>query len=288
MNHGEQLDALRGQLQDMQALLARSEKMATLGGLTAGIAHEINNPIGFVKNNTLMLGEYLQVLLPVLRESLALAAEQHCPEGLRTRIAAASVDQTLPPILDDIEPLLRDTLGGIQQLEAIAAGLRRFARHDLAEGEDVDLNQCLRDALEVAWNRLKYRAKVTQNLAAIPTIRGRPGDIRHVILNLLLAAARTLPDFGEIRVRTDRLDGEVRLLVTSDGPELHPEDLERLLTPRLAGPAVGDGDWPGLSISREMVAAHGGRIGIASAPGEGVEFSLFIPFAPEVSDDHIG
>lgn len=286
MTHGEPTETLEGQLRELRTRLARGEKLATLGGLTAGIAHEINNPIGFVKNNCLMLDEYLQSLQPVLRAALALAAEPECPETLRTAVAAASTGQSLALLLDDIEPLLRDTLEGVQQLEAIAAGLRRFARRDPPQDEEIDLDQCLRDALDVARNRLKYRAKVSLELDASPRVHGRPGDIRHIVLNLLLAAARTLPAFGEIRVRTDRAGGDARLEVVSNGPDLQPEELERLLTPELDSRSADADDWPGLTASHEMAASHGWRIEVTSAPGAGVTLGLCIPLAPESTDEH--
>lgn len=288
MSHGDRPAALQGSGQDPRARMIQREKLATLGGLTAGIAHEINNPIGFVKNNALMLDEYLQSLLPVLRTAMTLAAEPGCPETLRTAVASAGAGQSLAVVLDDIEPLLHDTLDGIRKLETIAAGLRRFARRDLAEGEDVDLNQCLRDALGVARNRLEYQARIIQHLTTIPTFRGRPGDIRHIALDLLLAAARTLPAFGEIQVRTDYVDGDIRLVVTSNGPERQPGELERLLASPPGNQSPGADDWSGLAVSHEIAADHGGRIEVVNAPAAGVAFSLFIPLAPQVTEDHIG
>nr|WP_242471064.1 ATP-binding protein [Thiocystis violacea] len=252
--------------------------MAVLGSLTAGVAHELNNPIGFVKNNTVMLEEYLQVLLPVLREVLVWSRE---PEGLAAtlgeRIASASGGEDLEPILDDLAPLLADTREGAQRLEDIVGGLRSFARADTPEGEPFDINQCVKDALKVAWNELKYKATVVQSMTEVQVLNGKPGEIKQVILNLLVNASQALADYGEIRLGTRQLDGEVEFFIADTGTGIAQEHLERLFTPFFTTKPAGKGTGLGLSISRDIVTAHGGRIEVTSKLGEGSEFRVFLP-----------
>lgn len=278
VTEAQELTRLQRKLGEMQAQLIQSGKMAALGALTCGVAHELNNPIGFVKNNTMMLEEYLQVLVPVLREVLDWTEG---PEGhdssLRQRIDAASGGEALTPILEDIEPLLSDTRDGARRVEDIVGGLRSFARTDAPEGEPFDLNQCVRDTLKVAWNELKYKATVTQELERLPPLRGRPGEINQVILNLLVNAAQALPSHGEVRIETRLMGSEVRLSIADTGAGIPEEHLERIFTPFFTTKPVGKGTGLGLSISRDIVLAHGGRIEVDSRLGEGSRLSVYLP-----------
>jgi signal transduction histidine kinase len=247
------------------------------------VAHELNNPIGFVKNNLVMLDEYLQVLMPVLRV-VAHPGGDGTDAALGERLAQAVGGEDLGPILDDIAPLLADTREGVRRLEEIVGGLRSFARTDMPEGEPFDLNQCVRDTLKVAWHELKYKAKVVQSLEGIPVVNGKPGEINQVILNLLVNAAQALAVFGEIRVGTRRVGDEVCLSIADDGPGIRREYLDRVFTPFFTTKPAGQGTGLGLSISRDIVQAHGGRIEVRSAPGEGCEFNVFLPIPRETTD----
>lgn len=286
MTHEEELSQLRERLRETQSQLVRSEKMAALGVLTAGVAHELNNPIGFVKNNTVMLGEYLQVLLPVLRTSLAWAAESD-GQALSAQIAAVSGDEALEPIIEDIVPLLEDTLEGAQRIAEIVGALRAFARADTAKGERFDINQCVQDTLKVACNELKYKARVVQELSDTQALLGRPGEINQVILNLLVNAAQAITTFGEIRISTAQIGSEVRLSITDNGCGIADTDLARVFTPLFTTKPAGKGTGLGLSISHDIVTTHGGRIEVASTLGEGSEFSVFLPAARERIDDQL-
>lgn len=281
MKAEEELERLR----EVQAERLQSEKMAALGALTAGVAHELNNPIGFVKNNTVMLGEYLEVLVPVVREVLAWTRQSDEGASLGARIAEVSGGEALEPILDDIEPLFEDTRDGVLRMEAIVGGLRRFARADSAEGELFDINQCVQDALKVAWNELKYKATVAQDLGDIPPLRGKPGEINQVILNLLVNAGQAIVKSGEIQISTCMLGDEVRLSVVDDGRGILETDMERLFTPFFTTKPAGKGTGLGLAISRDIVTAHGGRIEVRSAPEEGAQFDVFLPIPSEATCD---
>ncbi len=275
MNRDNELEDLRGQLQETRAQLAHSEKMATLGALAAGIAHELNNPIGFVKNNMVMLEEYLKVLLPVLRKRVSPTTGDH---GDRSQTPPLTVEgEDLPAILDDIEPLMQDALDGAVRLEEIVIGLRRFARADSPEGEPFNLNQCVADTLKVAWNELKYKAEVIQDLQDTPPLSGKPGEINQVILNLLVNAAQAIDEAGHIDV-TARIQGDtVQLEVCDDGEGIATEHMNKLFTPFFTTRAVGDGIGLGLAICHGIVQRHGGDIRVDSTPGAGSRFLVSLP-----------
>ena len=285
MNDDQETRRLQQQIDDTRTQLFHSSKMAALGTLTAGVAHELNNPIGFVKNNLVMLEEYLQVLLPVLQAVAdALPADEGEDGALGERLVRALAGGDLRPILDDIVPLLTDTRDGVQRLGEIVASLRSFARIDGPEAEPFDLNQCVRDTLKVAANELKYRAHVYQSLEEIPWLDGKPGEINQVILNLLVNAAQSITAFGEIHVSTRCVDDEVCLSVADNGSGILPEHLEQVFNPFFTTKPADQGTGLGLSISRDIIRTHGGRIEVSSTPGEGSEFRMFLPRPREESD----
>ena len=273
------------QIAEIRTQLFHSSKMAALGTLTAGVAHELNNPIGFVKNNLVMLEEYLQVLLPVLQVVADALPEDKGRDGaLGERLVQALAGEDLRPILDDIVPLLTDTRDGVQRLGEIVASLRSFARVDGSEAEPFDLNQCVRDTLKVAANELKYRAHVFQSLEEIPWLDGKPGEINQVILNLLVNAAQSITAFGEIHIGTRCVGDEVCLSIADNGSGILPEHLEQVFNPFFTTKPTGQGTGLGLSISRDIIRTHGGRIEVSSTPGEGSEFRVFLPRPREETD----
>ncbi|RLJ16965.1 histidine kinase [bacterium endosymbiont of Escarpia laminata] len=278
----QEMELLREQMKNLQAQLIQSEKMAGLGTLAAGVAHELNNPIGFVKNNLISLHEYLAVLLPVLSESLAFA-ETDQGGGLRRRIGDISAGEDLAFLIEDIEPLLKDAVEGGVRLEQIVDGLKRFARHDDTDGELFDLNQCVQDTLKVAWNELKYKAKVHHEAGRLLPLHGRPGEISQVILNLLLNAAQAIPEFGEINIDTLCQDDEVVLRITDNGEGIPEENLDKLFRPFFTTKAKGKGSGLGLSISHGIIKDHGGRIDVESDFGKGSTFTLYLPVYKEQS-----
>lgn len=285
MKDDQETPHLHSQIAEIRTQLFHSSKMAALGTLTAGVAHELNNPIGFVKNNLMMLEEYLQVLLPVLQVVADALPEDKGRDGaLGERLVQALAGEDLRPILDDIVPLLTDTRDGVQRLGEIVASLRSFARVDGPEAEPFDLNQCVRDTLKVAANELKYRAHVFQSLDEVPLLNGKPGEINQVILNLLVNAAQAINTFGEIHIATRRVGEEICLSVADNGPGILPEHLEQVFTPFFTTKPAGQGVGLGLAISRDIIRLHDGRIEVESTPGEGSEFRVFLPLPREETD----
>ncbi|WP_177420770.1 sensor histidine kinase [endosymbiont of Lamellibrachia barhami] len=280
----QELERLREQVKNLQVQLIQSEKMAGLGSLAAGVAHELNNPIGFVKNNLISLREYLAVLLPVLSESLAFA-ETGQGESLRRQIGDIAAGEDLAFLIEDIDPLLKDAVEGGDRLEQIVDGLKRFARCDDTEGELFDLNQCVQDTLKVAWNELKYKAKVHHEAGRLLPLHGRPGEISSVILNLLMNAAQAIPEFGEINIDTLCAGDEVVLCITDNGEGIPAENMDKLFTPFFTAKTKGKGTGLGLSISHGIIEDHGGRIEVESDFGKGSTFTIYLPVYKEQSSE---
>ena len=279
MNVDPDVGALQAQIDELRAQLMQSEKLAALGALTAGVAHEFNNPIGFVKNNVLVLSEYFDVLMPLLR-TLADGDSPDAAERLaREREAVAMRGEDLAALLDDVAPLLDDTRDGLVRLEEIVGGLNRFARTDPPEGKVFDVNQCVEDTLKIMHNELKYRAKVVVDLEPLPTLSGKPGEINQVILNLLINAAQAMTGFGEIHISTRAVGDSVELRVRDNGPGIPPEVRSQLFKPFFTTKPAGAGTGLGLSISRAIVESHGGTIEAENRPDGGAEFRVTLPTA---------
>lgn len=261
-----ELQQLRRELAALQAEHRQAGALSALGALTVGVAHELNNPLCVVKNNVTMLTHYLESLMPLLRAILA------------TGTAPALGEAPLQPILDDIDPLLQDTREGIARLEDLVTGLRGFARIDGAEDECFDLNHCVADSLRMARNELKYRAQVSETLGELPPLWGKPGAIQQLLLNLLINTARALPEFGEIRLCTQRCGDEIRLSIADPTQGRSAAELKGRFLPFFARTATDPG--LGLNISQAIVTAHGGRIKVSSQAGVGSLIEVFFPAAP--------
>ncbi len=273
-------------LKESQAQLVQSEKMASLGQMVAGVAHELNTPLGYVQNN-LQLLEGLNV--PLLQLAEAQAALADClsdPACDEARLAGAFEQaarvrtEAAPELLaDDLQQLFADTRYGLQQIGELVRGLKDFARLDRAVSEEVDLNECVRSALLIARNSIKERAEVQLQLGELPRIACMPSQINQVLLNLLTNAAQAMREFGRIQVKSWSEGEQVLLSVQDNGCGMPAEVLERIFDPFYTTKPVGQGTGLGLSISFKIIQDHGGNIRVASEPGRGTRFLIRLPIS---------
>ena len=263
-----------------QKQLIQSEKMASLGTLAAGVAHEINNPMGVIQGNLSTLDEYQRVLRGLIEDYRALV-EAHAerePE-LRQRWNARLDGEDIDFVLEDIESLVADSLDGSRRVTAIVAGLRSFAHSGESREESVDLNECVRAALTIAGNELKYKADVRYDPGEVPPICGNAAQITQVLVNLLVNAAQSIERWGQVQVET-RLEGRFAVVRIRDtGCGIESRHLDQLFTPFFTTKPVGSGTGLGLSISHGLVESHGGHIQVESEPGRGSLFSVSLPVA---------
>lgn len=263
-----------------QKQLIQSEKMASLGTLAAGVAHEINNPMGVIQGNLSTLDEYQRVLRGLIEDYRALieARAEREPE-LRQRWNARLDGENIDFVLEDIESLVADSLDGSQRVTAIVAGLRSFAHSGESREESVDLNECVRAALTIAGNELKYKADVRYDPGEVPPICGNAAQITQVLVNLLVNAAQSIERWGQVQVET-RLEGRFAVVRIRDtGCGIESRHLDQLFTPFFTTKPVGSGTGLGLSISHGLVESHGGHIQVESEPGRGSLFSVSLPVA---------
>ncbi|MCS4503855.1 ATP-binding protein [Arhodomonas aquaeolei] len=253
----------RERAEALQAEMLRTAKLAAVGQMAAGVAHEINNPIGFVRSNLGTLREYVGVL-----EQAAAGDDDVSQEKLAF-------------VREDIPELLSESEAGIQRVADTVRTLRGFARDDSGEWTGVDLNEVAVNALRIAGPRLKGRARTLREFSAVPTVRGSPVELSQVLVNLLINAANALDGHGTIRVVTRCEGDEAVLEVADDGRGMSEEERVRVFEPFYSRSGQ-EGTGLGLSIVQNIVERHGGRIELASELGAGSRFSVRLPAAADV------
>jgi signal transduction histidine kinase len=251
------------ELRETQNQLMQSEKMSSLGQLVAGVAHELNNPIGFVHANLQLLDEYIDKL-----------------------VAAERSGGDVSSVREVITKLLGRSLEGTERVKQIVQNLRTFSRMDQAELQIADLHEEIDRTLGLMEPRLKNKIKVERNYGDIPEISCYPGRLNQVFLNLLMNACDVLEeDGGVITISTQRSELGVRLEFHDDGPGIDPEVQSRIFDPFFTTKEVGKGTGLGLSLSHGIVERHGGRFLVFSEPGAGTAFVIDLPLDVTASDE---
>ena len=279
-----ELQEANNKLRANQAQLVHSEKMASLGQLAAGIAHEINNPVGFVKSNLGMLSDYVGIFKDLLRDYDDLAAQvrQGAMNGEATileRIDRVAQDENLEFVLKDVDSLLAESLTGAERVREIAQSLKSFARLDEAEMQYADLNEGLQATLRMIWNELKYHCTVHEDLEPLPPILCFPGQLNQVFMNVLMNASQAIHEQGEIVIETRALDDEVLVRISDTGEGIAEKHIAELFNPFFTTKPIGEGTGLGLSVSYGIIQKHHGRIEVESELGVGTTFSIYLPIS---------
>lgn len=287
-HHEEQLEYNYQRLQDTfselqlaQKQLVQSEKLASIGQLSAGIAHEINNPIGFIKSNLTTLTGYMHVYKSTLLESKNIL-EIVSNSDLEISSGAMGLVDTwtkydLEYLMNDADCLLVESLEGVGRVAEIVAGLKQFARASDDKKTSLNINQSIEDALKLASNELKYKADIQQNLGQVPNILANHGSMVQVLLNLLVNAGQAISKRGTISITTRVKDSWVELIIEDTGVGMASSVLESIFDPFYTTKPVGEGTGLGLSISYGIIEDHGGIVHVSSEPGTGTTFRLKFP-----------
>lgn len=273
-----ELSAALEQMKLTQGQLLQSEKMAAVGQLAAGVAHEINNPIGFVNSNLGSLKSYVAQLLNVISAYEEMETESRPIEERQQRLAQARADADLDYLKQDVVNLLNESVEGLKRVKNIVQDLKDFSHVDQADWQDADINAGLESTLNVIAHELKYRANVVKRFAPLPLLRCLPSQLNQVFVNLLLNAAQALDAQGEIDVSTGFTADDVWVDITDNGKGMPPDVQKRIFEPFFTTKPVGKGTGLGLSIAFDIVQKkHGGRIVVDSAVGRGSTFRIILP-----------
>ena len=271
-----ELEKANADLKATQAKIIQQEKMASIGQLAAGVAHEINNPMGFISSNLGTLGKYLERLDSFIRaqsDLLEMVTDGDSSAGIREKKKALKIDY----VLDDGKDLIRESLDGAERVRTIVQNLKSFSRVDEAESKMADINECILSTINIVWNELKYKASLVKELGDIPRTRCNPQQINQVFMNLLVNAAHAIEKQGEVTVRTWHENGSIYASVTDTGCGMTQEVMNRIFEPFYTTKEVGKGTGLGLSITYDIIQNHKGEIMVESEAGKGTTFTVSLP-----------
>ena len=257
-------------------LLLQQDKLASIGHLAAGVAHEINNPIAFITSNLGTLQKYV-TLEQRYRHALEDALKTHCPGEEIKKLEELHRQLDLPFIQVDIPVLISESQEGAERVKRIVLDLKDFARTDEDQMKETDLNHCVMSTINIVRNEIRYVAELELQLNEIPTIVCNAQQINQVIANLLVNAAHAIEGRGMITVRTSTEPGQVIMTVTDTGCGIPAEIRNRIFDPFFTTKEVSKGTGLGLSISYDIIRKHGGVITVESEPGVGTTFMVRLP-----------
>ncbi|MBI5017502.1 MAG: response regulator [Deltaproteobacteria bacterium] len=271
---------------ELEHRLLQSEKMASIGQLSAGVAHEINNPVGFILSNLNRLAEYSKDIARMDAEGLSLA-EQVMGGRLDPGEAWRRFGEVRSRL--DVDYLVRDTADavaecrdGADRIRRIVQDLKTFSHPDGADWQYADLAQGLDSTLNIAWNEIKYKCEVVKEYGALPAVLCVPQQLNQVFMNLLVNAAQAISDRGVLTLRTwvDPDGSRVFVAVRDTGAGIPEGHLRKIFDPFFTTKPVGKGTGLGLHLALGIVRKHGGEIRVESEPGRGSEFTVILPVHP--------
>ena len=276
------LKEVNSKLSDAQSKLIQSEKLASIGQLAAGVAHEINNPIGFIFSNFGTLEQYLEDLFQML-DAYEQAEASVSDSAALARIRSLKADLDIDYLKEDIPNLMRESRDGIQRVRKIVQDLKDFSRVDARqEWESVDLHAGIDSTLNIVNNEIKYKADVVKHYGALPEVQCLPSELNQVFMNLLVNAAHAITaERGTITISTGVDGPNVWVEVADTGAGIAQENLKRIFDPFFTTKPVGKGTGLGLSLSYGIVQKHSGRMEVHSELGVGTRFRITLPIKHE-------
>lgn len=274
------LQEINKSLKETQTQLGQAEKMASVGQLAAGVAHEINNPIGFVKSNVESLQGYndsfAEIILSLQKfiSSDDVFERRKLNQEIQTLLSQHDIDF----ILEDSIELIKESKYGLERVSDIIAGMKAFSRADDDNKQWFNINNCIETTLKMVSNQLKYHCEINTELdQSIPNIEINVGKIIQVLTNLLVNAGQAIVENGKIAVKSSMNNGFVEIAITDNGSGISKENLTQLFDPFFTTKPEGEGTGLGLSISFNIIREHGGEILVNSELGVGTCFTIRLP-----------
>ncbi|OEU70057.1 MAG: hypothetical protein BA863_01630 [Desulfovibrio sp. S3730MH75] len=294
-NHEELKSRVRAgrrilELEDNQkkanALLLQSEKMASVGQLAAGVAHEINNPTGFVSSNLKTLTDYQNDLSNLIKHYRKLIADLKETNGENLsssiekqieQIAGIEEEADIDFILGDIMDLISDCKEGTERIKKIVLDLKDFAHPGEDKMQSANINDGIETTLNVVWNELKCKATLNKELGKLPMVKCYPQQLNQVFMNLFVNAAQAIEKQGEISIATKADNGYVEIKIGDTGSGIDKENLAKIFDPFFTTKDVGKGTGLGLNVAYNIIKKHNGTIDVKSQVGKGTVFKIRIP-----------
>lgn len=275
-----EIETAYAELKATQVQLLQRDKMASIGQLAAGVAHEINNPIGFVNSNLCTLEKYVAKIIDFISaqgEKLSSCATSATLAELSGKRKSLKIDY----VLEDMKHLISESLDGTSRVQKIVQDLKTFSRNDTGADSLIDVNTCLESTINMVWNEIKYKATLQRDFGELPQLKFNPQQLNQVFINLLINATHAIDKDGTITVRSRFEDGLIRVAISDTGCGI-PEDIRaKIFEPFFTTKEVGKGTGLGLSISFGIIKKHGGEIEVTSEVGKGTTFTVLVPVSAE-------
>jgi PAS domain S-box-containing protein len=260
---------MEAEKEQMQSFVYQQEKLASVGQLAAGVAHEINNPIGFINSNLGSLGNYSAKLLEYVdAASNGLGADEL--QHLRKKLKIDFIGQ-------DIMDLIHESKEGIERVREIVHNLKNFSRLEDVDRKEANINDCLENTIKVIWNELKYKATVIKEYGDLSPITCFPQQLNQVFMNFLVNAVQAIEKEGEITIKTWQDDAHIMVAISDTGSGIANENMTKLFEPFFTTKEVGKGTGLGLSIAHDIIKNHNGEIRVQSEIGKGTTFTVVLP-----------
>jgi signal transduction histidine kinase len=267
-----------------QAQVIHTTKLASLGQMVAGVAHEINTPLGFVKSNVEvvsdLISEYEAAVTKVMTGvDLMLSLDASMIDKARAAIQKARIELAKATTLNEARELLEDSAEGLKQMSGLVMNLKGFARVDRDGMDTIDLNDSIRSALTIAGHQLRDRITVVQELGEVPKVKCMPSQINQVFLNMITNASQAMDDDGTLTIRSVAKPNAVEVSFEDTGSGIPDDVLPKIFDPFFTTKPVGEGTGLGLSIVHKIIQGHGGTIRVKSQVGKGTTFFVELPIA---------
>lgn len=280
----DELECTYQRLAGTRQQLLQSEKMASIGQLAAGVAHEINNPVGYIQSNLATLQDYVSALFAMLADY---SEAVECSDAA-TRAALDLKRERLDIdfITGDLPQLLEESREGIDRVTKIVQDLKDFSRIGPDEPmRPSDLEKGLESTLNIVWNDLKYKVRVEKHYSSLPLVECHASEVNQVLMNLLINAGQSIQERGTIALATGADEGEAWISITDSGCGMPREVVQRIFEPFYTTKPIGHGTGLGLALCYSIIAKHHGRIEVSSRLGTGSTFRVVLPVSQPVLDD---
>jgi signal transduction histidine kinase len=268
---------------EIESQLRQSEKMASIGQLAAGVAHEINNPTGFVSSNLNTLSSYIKDYNTLINAYHNLLDQLIQNEQIANytehieKIQAMEKSMDIAFLMEDVSSLVQESYEGTDRIKKIVQDLKDFAHPGDDRPKYADINKCIESTLNIVWNEIKYKAQVIKDFSVLPEIMCHPQQLNQVFANLFINAAQAIEKEGEIKVKTSSNNGNIEITISDTGTGISKEDISKVFDPFFTTKDIGKGTGLGLHVAYNIIKKHNGVIEVSSEVGVGTTFYIKLP-----------